>query len=170
MEFHMNKIVASALVSIGFLTVPLAYSADFHPQQQHRARHDGQARFSLPSERTEARLASLKSALKITTTQEAQWGAYADTERRLAAARDAQVREWRAQSTPPSKRQKRTAIAQLESRQNRLAAAAVSLNERLAAIRPLYAALSDEQKLLADDVLVRSGRGHFHRRGGRASA
>ncbi|MGP1609593.1 MAG: hypothetical protein ACTS5G_02720, partial [Burkholderiales bacterium] len=80
----MNKLMMSALIAAGFATaVPLAMAQTANPasgvaQGQHAKRfHHGNHAFSLPGERVEARLAYIKTALKITAAQQAQWDAYA---------------------------------------------------------------------------------------------
>jgi len=55
-------------------------------QPQHRQRA-----FSMPSERVEARLAYIRTALKITDAQQPRWSAFADTLRKQASAMDKQV-------------------------------------------------------------------------------
>jgi len=123
--------------------------------------------FSSATERVEARLAYIRTALKITDTQQPQWNAFAETRRKQAREATERMEKFRAQraerqmgSTPP------TAVQRLERRQVMLAAASTRLNETLAATKPLYAALSPEQQKIADEVLVPRGRGGFHRRGG----
>ena len=128
--------------------------------------------FSKPTERVEARLAYVKTALKITPAQEGQWGAYADSVRRDAAAREAKMREMHdrmaqapkdAQGRP--QRPHPSAVERLERQQKFLAEASARLNARAAAVRPLYDALSAEQKKVADVVLVQQGRGRHGGRG-----
>ena len=163
----MNKLLASALVSVGLAAVaasPLMAqtpNAATKPaaQTQPHARHQHQPRaFSKPGERTEARLAYIKTALKITDAQQPQWNAFADTLRKQAAARDKQMQSWRDNMTKRADRQRPTAIERLERQQQHFAAAAVQLNERLAVQKPLYAALTTEQKQVADEVLAPRGK------------
>jgi len=142
-------------------------------QTQHGARHHHEKRaFSLPSERVDARLGYMKTALKITDAQQPQWSAFADVLRKQAAERDQQIQAWRArmaQGTP--KHERRTAIARAERQQQRHAAALTRLNERLAVERPLYAALTADQKAIADEVLAPRGRhGGFRHHGKRPAA
>ena len=166
----MNKLLAGALVSIGLTaaTASLTMAQTANPsatpgaQAQQGARH--QHSFKLPSERVEARLDYLWKQLGITGAQEPQWNAFADTLRKQAAKRDQRVQEFRAQKGR-TEREKLTAVARLERQQQRLVAAAASTNELLAVQKPLYAALSDEQKQIADKVLVARGRHGMHHRG-----
>ena len=151
-------------------------------QGQAQGRHEPHA-FSKPTERVEARLAYVKTALKITDAQQAQWNAYADFQRKQAAERETKMREWRAKmeehrkqmadskgagNTDAHAHQRPSAIDRLDRAEKMHTTAIERINAQLAAIKPLYAALSDEQKKVADVVLVpqrRSGFGHGHRRG-----
>ena len=75
----MTRQMAGALLSIGLSsgfavhaqtgTVP----ADQPMAQQATRHHDGKRAFAKPSERVEARLAYICTALKITDAQQAQW-------------------------------------------------------------------------------------------------
>ncbi len=169
----MNKVLAGALVSIGLtaatasLTMAQTATPSAKPgaQAQQGMRHQhAQRQFKLPSERVEARLDYLWKTLGITGAQEPQWNAFADTLRKQAAVRDKQVQEWRAQAAQRTERERPNAIARLERRQQLLAAAAANTNELLAVQKPLYAALSDEQKLIADKVMVPRGHHGKHHR------
>jgi protein CpxP len=169
----MNKRMMSALIVAGFVTaVPLsmAQNAAQPPgaaQGQHAKRfHHGKQAFSLPSERTEARLAYVKTALKITTAQQAQWDAYAGVVRKQAAEADVRIKEHRATMAANTERKRPTAIERLERRQVFMAKASEKIGERLAVQKPLYAALSSEQQQVADKLFA--GRGGKHGgRGGR---
>ena len=171
----MNKVLAGALVSIGLsaATASLTMAQTTTPSatpgaqtQQGARHHHAQREFKMPSERAEARLAYLWRELGITSAQEPQWNAFADTLRKQAAERDKRVQEWRAQAAQRTEREKLTAVARLERKQQRLIAAAASMNELLAVQKPLYAALSDEQKQIADKVMVPHGHHgrHHHQR------
>jgi uncharacterized coiled-coil protein SlyX len=119
--------------------------------------------FSRPTERIEARLAYVRTALKITDAQEPQWKAYADKMRQLAAEREKAFDEWlargRAAQGGGGQGQHPSSIERMEMRQKFHADAIRRLNEVLAVQRPLYAALSAEQKQVADVVLSRRGPG-----------
>ncbi|MGE5641317.1 MAG: Spy/CpxP family protein refolding chaperone [Clostridia bacterium] len=138
-------------------------------QDTHRA-HEPRA-FSKPTERVEARLAYLKTALKITPAQEGQWNAYAQTVRKDAAEREQKFAEWRqkheqaGQGAQRTEHERPSAIERLERQQKFLAEASAKLNERIAAVKPLYASLSAEQKKVADVVLVPGRHGEFGRGG-----
>jgi hypothetical protein len=169
----MNKLILSALVSAGLVAaapLSLAQSAgsqprhDAQPHRQHEPRP-----FSMPGERIEARLAYLKTALKITDAQQPQWEAFANTLRKHARDMDQRITARREHMAQGHHDRKATAIERLERRQARLAAASARLNDTLAAAKPLYAALSPEQQKVADELLG-SGSGrhrmrHGHMRG-----
>jgi hypothetical protein len=173
----MNKFIAGSIVSIGLTAATVALSAQTvtppgagGQTMQHGERHHGKRAFSMPGERVEARLAYMKTALKITDAQQAQWNAFADVARKQAAARDKRIQEFRSRMAQgDAKHERPNAIARLERQQQRLNAAVTSLNERLAVEKPLYAALSPEQKAVADEVLAPRGHHHgFGHRGNRS--
>ncbi len=171
----MNKALAGALLSIGLSsgfavhaqtgTAPAAQPSAHHGMRHH----DGKRAFTLPSERVEARLAYIRTALKITDAQQAPWNAFAETLRDQARRADQRMQEFRTQREQRATRERPNAIARLEREQQRHAASVTRINERLAVQRPLYEALSTEQKAVADEVLAprrhggRFGRGGAHR-------
>ena len=174
----MNKLLTSTLISIGLAAaVPFAMAQTpapgaNAPQRHHMQRdHEGKRPFSLPSERVEARLAYLKTALKITDAQRSQWDAFAGVQRKHAKSADERIQARRAKMAQQSKDAKPTAIDRLERRQQMLAVQSQHLSELLAVEKPLYAALSPEQKQIADRVLAsRGGHGKSHRGGMREHA
>ena len=115
--------------------------------------------FPMPSARIEPRLAYIKTALKITDAQTAQWNAVADVMRKHAKDADSAVAAMRAERD-----EKHTLIDGIEHHQKMLTKEAAYLGELLAAARPLYASLSQEQKTSADELLVphMGGRPWFH--------
>ena len=158
----MNRILRTSLIAAA-----LAGSAGLAVAQgQAQGRHEPHA-FSRPTERVEARLAYVKTALKITDAQQAQWNAFADSERRLAAEREKTLGEWREkmaqrrqeQAQGQGERARPGAIERLAFAEKMHQAAAARIDAQLAAIKPLYASLSAEQKKVADAVLVPQHRG-----------
>ncbi len=173
----MNKLIMNTLVAAGFAAaVPLAIAQANppaagqgqhaqHGQRGHHAQHGKQA-FRMPGERVEARLAYMKTALKITDAQQPQWEAFATVARKQAKEADARIQSHREKRAANAERKRPTAIERLEGRQQFMAASSARIGERLAAQKPLYAALSPEQKQVADQLFV--GRGGKHGgRGGR---
>src|SRR5262245_18448613 len=97
----MKKLLATTLVSIGLASaVPAAQaqSTDAAAAPAPGAqRHFEQRAFRAPSERVEAQLAYIRTALKISAAQQPQWDAYADVRRKQASAMDKRFQERRAQ-------------------------------------------------------------------------
>ncbi len=171
----MNKLILTALVSAGLAaSVPQALAqtagTESGPQARHsmHEQHHGQRAFRSPTDRVEARLAYLKTALKITGDQEGAWNAYADVRRKQARDASQRMEAFRSKTAEAQKgpRIQPTAIERLERRQGMLSAASTRLNETLAATRPLYAALSVDQKKVADELLAPRARGGFGHHGG----
>jgi hypothetical protein len=174
MKRFSNKIVAASafVTALGgtLLAFPLILD---HPAFALEAKgatpgQDGHHHW-LPSERVEPRLAYLKTALKITDAQTKQWNAFADVLRKQAKDRDAKVEAMRAkfEANKDKPRPEVSAIDRMERRQKQLTDASAELSDRLAAAKPLYAVLSDDQKQTADEVLAqRGGHGGFGHRGG----
>ena len=163
----MNRVVKQALVSVAIAAAltPAAWSQVQRPGGAPAATQ-GRA-FSLPSERIEARLAYVKTALKISDAQNAQWNAYADVLRKHAKEADQRFQSRRG-AQPGAQPQRPNAIERLERRQAFAASMVVRLNELLAVQKPLYAALSAEQKSVADRLLAPGGgRGMGGQRGER---
>jgi len=167
----MKRLVVSTVLSATLAAaapLALAQSAAAGPQARHQAEPQHGARASrMPGERVEARLAYLKTALKITAAQQAQWDAFANALRQQAQAMDARIQARRAQMAE-GRRDAPNAIARLERQQERLAAAAARVNEILQAAKPLYAALTPEQQKIADELLARRHGGMQGQRRGHA--
>ena len=169
----MNKLIMSALAAAGFaVAAPLAMAqtagqAPGAAQGHHvqRFHHDKQA-FRLPGERVEARLAYLRTALKITDAQQAQWDAFAGVMRKQAGEADARIKARRDTMAANAERKRPNAIERLERRQEHMARASTLIGERLAVQKPLYAALTPEQQQIADQVLASGGGKHGAKRGG----
>ena len=111
----------------------------------------------MPSDMIEARLAYAKTALKITDAETKQWNAVADVLRKQAKEKDAEFATMRANH---EKGDQVSVIDRLELRQKMMTTHAASLSELIAAAKPLYASLSDEQKKTADELLQPRWGGH----------
>ena len=169
----MNRILRTSLIAAALAGSAGLALAQGQAQGHAQGRHEPRA-FSRPTERVEARLAYVKTALKITDAQQAQWSAFADTERRVAAEREKKMGEWREKmaqrrqqnTQAQGEHQRPTAIERLVFAEKMHQAAAARIDARLAAIKPLYASLSDEQKKVADTLLApHRGHGRFGGRG-----
>jgi len=109
----------------------------------------------LPGRHIEGRLAYLRTELKITEAQAPLWDKVAATLRDRAAKRDAAIaafRQARSADTPPD------LLARMDGRIRSDEARIGSDRAVLAAFRPLYAALSDEQKKTAEELFARHHR------------
>jgi hypothetical protein len=124
----------------------------------------------MPSERMEARLAYVRTALKITDAQQAQWETFANVLRKQARDMDQRVQsrmeQRREAGSQRPERPQVSAIERLERQQQRLAQRSSRLDEVVAAAKPLYAAFSPEQKQIADQMLSREGQRRGHQGGG----
>jgi len=124
--------------------------------------------FSRPTERVEARLAYVKTALKITDGQQAQWDAYANFVRKNAQDREQRFKARQPGESGRARHPRPNAIERLERTQSVLAETVTRISQLLAVEKPLYAALSPEQQKIADEVLrvrhrTMGGRGGFGR-------
>jgi len=157
----MSRPIATTLVC---LTLAAASSIAFADAPRERQPHA----FSRPTERIEARLAYIRTALKITDAQQAQWSAFADSMRQRAAESEKKMQDWRQKMAEWRKdkgmheRQRPSLIERLDRAQKMHADAIARLNSELAVVKPLYDSLSAEQKKVADVVLAP------HHRGGHA--
>ena len=154
-EKVMNRLIGDTLFSAALAAASLSAVAQGHDERQPRP-------FSRPTEQVEARLAYVRTALKITGTQQPQWNAYADKMRAEASERDKKMREWHEKRMQMHKEmaqgkhehRRPSAIERMERAQQMHAAAVARINDQLAVEKPLYAALSPEQKQVADVVLA----------------
>lgn len=156
----MNKLLGGTLVSACLLaftaTAAIAQTPahmDSRPASVHESRHADRA-FSRPTERVEARLAYVKTALKITDGQQAQWDAYANLVRKYAQDMEQRFKSRQAEGEHGRAQQQRpNAIERLEKAQSFHAEAVTRIGQLLAVQKPLYAVLSPEQQKVADVVL-----------------
>ena len=174
----MDKLLIATLFTAGLASAIPGAVAQTAPSQTNapQARQAEQYRHAkrssrMPSERVEARLAQLQTALKITDAQKGLWENFAAVMRKHARELDQRVQERRAHMAERSQRQQLSAIERLERRQQIMATRAQRLNELIVAGKPLYAAFTPEQKQVADGLLAsRHGRGGHRQRGMRPSA
>ena len=121
-------------------------------------KHHMEHAFARPNERVEARLAYIKTALKISDAQQTQWDAYANLSRKNAQDMEQRFKARRADAQGRPPHQRPNAIERLERAQSFHAELVTRINQLLAVEKPLYAALSPEQQKVADVVLNRRGR------------
>jgi hypothetical protein len=106
-------------------------------------------RASLMFEHVEGRIAFLKTELKITDAQMPQWNRFADVLRSTAASMNS-MHQGMMQSPPPG-----TLPDRLNLRETMLSSHLEALKSFRAAVEPLYASFSDEQKKTADELMLR---------------
>jgi hypothetical protein len=111
-------------------------------------------------DRLERRLNFLHSELRITPQQEQAWATFADAVRREAQTgrdqffdRRDEFRGGLGRNAPPP-----SIVERLEQRLQGLEERGAYYDRLLSALRPLYAALSDDQKRAADENLFNPGR------------
>lgn len=103
----------------------------------------------MPLKHVEGRLAFLKTELKITPAQEPQWTKFADVVRSTAKNADA--------TKPPMMQggmKTSTVPERLAQSEKTLTARLETVRGLKVAVDPLYASLSDEQKKVADELLM----------------
>ena len=166
----MHALLAGGFVVPAFVLSPASWhvaqaqssegpaTAVQHPGEHHH--HDR----PLPGQLIEARLAFIKTALKITDAQGAQWNAYADTLRKQAKEKDTRIQAMRAKHDAKSNQAgNEDLIERLEHHQKRMTDKAANLAQYIAVAKPFYASLSNEQKEVANQILAHHHRHHFHR-------
>lgn len=155
----MKRSVLGLSAGLALLAVAVAGS-QFAAQRgfAQPAAGDAQVRADrpLPGRHIEGRLAFLRTELKITDAQAPLWDKVAASLRGRAAKRDAAIaafRQARSDGTRPD------LLTQMDDRIRAGEARIESDRAFLAAFRPLYAALSDDQKTTAEELFR-----HHHRR------
>jgi protein CpxP len=113
------------------------------------------------SRHIEGKLAYMKAELQITPAQQAQWDKVAQVMRDNAKETDATFAQLRSQD---GTKQPQNAVQRLEAHGRFSALRAKQSDRLLAAFRPLYDGLSDQQKQTADHLM--SGHHHHGHHGG----
>lgn len=172
----MKKLLGSALVSVclAAFAASAAVAQTTPNTESPSASAPGRAwaerPFTRPTERVEARLAYLKTALKINDAQQAQWDAYAAVIRKNAQDREQGFKSRHSGKEAGPRHQRPNAIERLERAQALHAELVSRINQLLAVQKPLYASLSPEQQKVANVVLNRRmrpmQRPSMHERGG----
>ena len=151
----MSKMRNTAL-AVGLLAALGAAAPQVLAQAAAPAQAQAQ-RAERPS-RIEGRLAFLRTELKITDAQTAQWNAVAEVIRQQERTARDEMRQMR-EAREQNRDRQVSAVERLEQRERFSAQRAERTKQLLAAVRPLYQTLSDEQKKTADELFARQG-GH----------
>jgi hypothetical protein len=143
--------------AVGVFVVGFAYGYEAEPDgppperlKAERAVHAQDLPPPLPGAMIEARLAFLKTALKVTDAQTAAWNAVADVLREQAKRHDTEIaarRKAREAATEPP-----DLPTILQDRQHMAVEESDDLSKLLAALKPFYGLLSAEQKETADHL------------------
>ena len=166
----MKKLFATSVAALALAAALPAVQAQTQdpagaPAREFTHRHHERA--LKPTDRVEARLAYVRTALKITPAQQPQWDAYANVMRKHASGMEKRMQERRAMMEKGAGEQRRMSLVERHERQRaRMTLVAQHFDELLAVEKPLYAALSPEQQRVADEVLARGGRGGHGGQGG----
>ena len=104
------------------------------------------------ADHVEGRIAFLKAELKITDAQQSQWNTFADTIR-SNAQRIGEMRGTMMQGGMMGQTATLTAPDRLDRMEKTMTAMVEAVRTTKAALGPLYAILSDEQKKMADALL-----------------
>ena len=112
----------------------------------------------MPGRHIEGRIAFLKAELKITDAQAPQFDKLAAAMRENAKAKQEAFEQLRADRDKP-----RTALDNVEMRAKFAALRTANAQRFLAAFKPLYESLSDEQKKAADELFTHHRHGFRHR-------
>jgi hypothetical protein len=124
------------------------------PAAQSEAHHHGQA-WLTPGQLVDGRIAFLKTELKITPAQEAQWQQYASVMRQNAQSLDqaiATARQHRGAAM--------NAVERMEIRGDFAKVRAENQARLLTALKPLYASLSPQQQQVANALMTGHMGGH----------
>lgn len=133
-----TRLIAAACAVLALASAGQAFA--------HRGPDDGHQRTPPTAAQVGEHLSRLKADLKISAAQEGAWKQFEDTVRSQSAAREklhAEMAERRKAGTPPDAQQRETMRQQFEA----------SRAARDKARDTLYAALTPEQKTLADQRL-----------------
>ena len=154
-------LAAAAIVSGGCaMTVPSqqAQAQTASPAQPAPPQRPQQPPRERPNH-IEGRIAFLKTELKITPAQEAQWDKVAQTMRQNSTERRQGFEQVRSEHREPP-----NALQRLEGEARFAALRAQQADRFLAAFRPLYDSMSDVQKKAADELLAPHHQGRFGHR------
>lgn len=160
-----NLLIAASVIATGFAGgIALAQPQNVQPGTPPVA-HAERAERHVPGRFIEGRIAFLKAELKLTAQQQPLFDRLADEMRASAKAmQERHAQRHQVSATPAAPL---SALERLERRSEMMKDMAATQDRYLAAFRPLYQSLSDEQKKTADELLTHAGGpgGRMHHRG-----
>lgn len=158
MNFKMPVLVAAAVA--GLAIAHLSGSAVANPDQREGRHLSAEDRADL----LDARIAALKTGLKLTAEQEKNWAPLEDQIRAQAKARAERFAEWRANRG--DRDEPGDLMERLQRRSERMTDRAADLQKLIGAAKPLYQSLDDGQKRRFAELLRAGRQQHRWRREG----
>jgi len=150
-----HAVVAGVIAGVSLVVAAVAYAQPFGgmgpgfgPRMGMGPGHGPRAGVD-PATMIDSHLGDLKALLKITTTQEAAWQAFATAAKQQAAGMQAM----RAQMLAPAG----TAPERMAQRTTAMQQRAAAMGTMTTAFNALYAVLTPEQKTIADENFGRMG-------------
>lgn len=157
-----NALLAASVIAAGFGSgLAFAQPASQQPGSPPAAHHAQHAERHIPGRFIEGRIAFLKTELKLTAAQQPLFDRLAEEMR----ASTKTMQERHAQRQQASAAAPDSALEKMEKRQAMMKEMTAAQDRYLAAFRPLYQSLSDEQKKTADQLFAHP-MGHGGRHGG----
>ncbi len=159
MNLNRNHTIVAGLLAAGAVFSGIAQAQgpgcdmDGNPGMKRSSMQQGG--MMEPGARVEQRLTQFKSQLKLTAQQEPLWQAFADKSK---AAADKGIKAWRERIKDDKPVSAPERMAQMQAGMKERVAAMDSINETFV---KLYAALTPEQKAIADKRFSAAGR-HPH--------
>lgn len=146
-------LAAAALTTTSFaIAQPAAPAGPMHGEHMRAERHEHDR--VMPGRFIEGRLAFLQTELKLTAAQQPLFDTLAGEMHAAASAMETRHEAHKKDGKPD---RKASSVERMERRSAMMQEAAATTDRFLAAYKPLYAALSDEQKKTADLLFSRRG-------------
>lgn len=149
---HASQAAALVLALAATAVASAPAAAQMPPETRRHGEMDARPG-DMPGLHVEGHIAFLKTELAITAAQEPLWDKVAATMREDVAEMRSAIAQARAGRQAPE-----TALTHLETRARLAALRAAGEARFLAAFRPLYEALSPEQRKSADELLAHGRR------------
>ena len=138
MKKHLVPFALSVGLGVTLFLSPNLVSAEEHGHHDHSFSQQDKAAF------LDARIASLKTGLKLTPAQEKNWPAVEAAIRDNDKDKQAQIEEWR--KAAKEEHHDRDLVEHLHKKAQFLSAHATEINKLADAIKPLFDSLDDSQK------------------------